>query len=727
MLLALPVNGWRLHLGSVVLASASLVATSLVSLDGVFGKYPNLAHALTLGTATADQAGDASPAYLLLHLLGSPSFVRWLQAFAAALTVVLIFRALHQQAGPLAGWIGGGALAASQQWAVYSAVLEPDLLIGAAVTTGIVLLRREALTTRRSAISGLAVGCAVSLRPTVLLFAAFVVLWLLVTKAPRRALAAWAVTLGLASAAPSLLLSGRVGHDLRGTMSAGQVFHQSHRPESVGFGATFPSLLKVVEAQAAASGPHPPDHAHELYRELARVNDPAVASAIDAEVFWFSRTVAFFRMEPAAATGQLFQKIVFFLVPPRGEYDIPAVKPLLARAVGIPLRWLTLLACASVALLLISPRPAGSGPWVLHWLASLVVGLLFYFHGRYAVGLVPTLAALCGLGIARAWDERHRRWLLLVLLAPLALLSLPSVRWADRMVERLNALELSEGGTWEVARERYVQEQAAVPDVFWPTSPRGVGLGVDDPEVARRAAAQALERYGVDSPVDATLAAALLASAGDCEGALTLANTATGSGFSWALGDRSIEPRLVASDCLVHLGRPEEALAQLEASNREHPGRLDTLARLVAAGDVGHASEVERWEAELQELHDAASVRFALAGARRRWGDPEGALADAQWLQERWPAAAPFAEHERSLCLVALQRPEAALDAWTKALPVRAGLHEQALLDPLVVALEANAAGHEQVAALAIMHWRKQGQRERVRALLSAFPNLGAP
>ena len=179
MLLALPVNGWRLHLGSVVLASASLVATGLVSDDWVFGKYPNLAHALTLGTATADQAGDASPAYLLLHLLGSPSFVRWLQAFAAALTVVLIFRALHQQAGPLAGWIGGGALAASQQWAVYSAVLEPDLLIGAAVTTGIVLLRREALTTRRSAISGLAVGCAVSLRPTVLLFAAFVVLWLL--------------------------------------------------------------------------------------------------------------------------------------------------------------------------------------------------------------------------------------------------------------------------------------------------------------------------------------------------------------------------------------------------------------------------------------------------------------------------------------------------------------------------------------------------------------------
>ncbi len=721
------VNGWRLHVGSAVLALGSLVASLLVSFDGVFAKYPNLARALELGIATPDQVGDVSPAYLLLHLLGSPLLVRWLQACAAALTVVLIFRVLHQQSGPLAGWLGAGTLAASQQWAVYSAVMEPDLLIGASVTTSIVFLRREALTTGRSAMAGLALGCAVSLRPTVLLFAVLVFVWLVATKASLRVIAPWAAALVLASAAPSLMLRSRVGHDLRGTMSAGQVFHQSHRPESVGFGATFPSLLKVVEAQAAASGPHPPDHAHELYRELARVSDPAVANALDAETFWFSRTVAFFRVEPVAATLQLLQKVVFFLAPPTGEYDIPAVKPLLRQSVGIPLRWLTLLAGGSLAVLLLSRKSGGVGLWGLHWLAALVVALLFYFHGRYAVGLVPTLAALIGLGAARAWSERHRRWLLLMLMAPLPLLSLRSVRWADRMVERLNALELSEGGTWEAARERYVQEQAAVPDVFWPTSPRGVGLGVDDPALARRAAAEAFKRYGVDSPVDATLAAALLAAAGDCAGALTLANTATGSGFSWALGDRSIDPQLVASDCLVRLGRPEEALARLEASNREHPGRLDTLARLVAAGDVGHPSEIERWEAELQGLHDAGSVRFALASARRRWGDPQGALADAQWLKERWPAAAPFAEHERSLCLVALQRPEAALDAWTKALTVRAGLHEQALLDPLVTALEANAAGNEQVAALTITHWRKQGRRVRVQALLKAFPNLKAP
>lgn len=714
-------------MGSVVLGAGSLVATGLVSPDGVFGKYPNLAHALAMGTATADQVGDASPAYLLLHLLASASSIRWLQACAAALTVVLIFRALHAQSGPLAGWVGAGALAASQQWAVYSAVMEPDLLIGASVTTSIVFLRREALSSRRSAIAGLALGFAVSLRPTALLFAGFVFIWLLATKAPRRAVVGWAVTLVAASAVPSLLLRSRMGHDLRGTMSAGQVFHQSHRPESVGFGATFPALLKIVEAQAAASGPHPPDYAHELYRELAHVSDPAVASAMDAEVFWFFRAVAFFRLEPRAATEQLVLKLVFFLVPPRGEYDIPAVKPLLQRAVGIPLRWLTLLACGCLAVLLIRPRSAGLEAWGLHWLASLMVALLFYFHGRYAVGLVPTCAALCGLGIAKAWAERHRRWLVLVMVAPLALLSVRSVRWADRMVERLNALETSEADTWEEARERYVQSQAAVSDVFWPTSPRGVGLGVDDPELARRAAARALERYGADSPVDATLAAALLAASGDCEGALVLVNTATGSGFSFALGDRSIDPRLLASDCLVRLGRPGEALAQLEASNREHPGRLDTLARLVAAGDVGHASEVERWEAELRELHDAASVHFALATARRRWGDPEGALADAEWLKERWPAGTPFAEHERSLCLVALRRPEAALDAWAKALTVRAGLHEQALLDPLVLALEANSAGHEQVAALSIVHWRKQGQRERVRALLAAFPNLKAP
>lgn len=504
---------------------------------------------------------------------------------------------------------------------------------------------------------------------------------------------------------PPMILRLKAGHELRGTMSAGQVFHQSHRPESVGFGATFPALLKVVEAQAIAEGPHPPDYAHELYRELARASDKDRVSAFDAEVYWLSRTTAFFRSEPRAAIGQLVDKFIFFVAPPSGEYDIPTVQPLLQRSPGLRLRWLTLLALGCL-LVLIATRSEEAVPWALSWVASLAVALLFYFHGRYAVGLVPSLAALIGLGLAKAWRERHRRWVVPVLAAPLLFLASSTVRWGDRMVERIGFIRTEAAPT---ARDQYIEEQAAISDTFWPTSPHGVGVGPDDLELARLAATRAVERFGTSSPVDATLAAALWASAGRCDTALELADRAAASGFVWALGDRSIDPALVASDCLLRLGRAPEALQRLEGTNRDHPGRLDTLVRLVAAGDVGNQTELERWEGELEALHDPASVHFALASARRRWGDPQGAIADADWLIANWPQAAPFAEHERSLCFAQLQQPENALTAWARALVVHAGLHEQSLLDPFVNALTKSAPDDPRVAALALRHWRKRG------------------
>ncbi|MDP1827124.1 MAG: glycosyltransferase family 39 protein [Archangium sp.] len=691
-------------------AAVSLLGTGLLSPGWVFGKYPNLALALGRGELTAAQVGDASPAYLLLHAVAAPGFVRWLQAVIAALTVAALFEVLHRRAGPLAAWLGAGLLATAQQWWVYSAVMEPDLLIGAAVALSIALVE-GAPSPRRLGWAGLLAGLAVALRPTALLFGVLLLVWLVRTST-RRGVAAFVVAAVLASVLPSMVLRARAGHDLRGTMSAGQVFHQSHRPESLGFGATFPSLLKIVEAQASASGAHPPDYAHELYRELARVSDSRRTSAAEAELFWIDRSLSFFRAHPLAAARQGVEKVIGFVVPPNGEYDIPAVQPLLRRAPGVPLRWLTMLACGCLAVL-IATRAAVGRPWLIHWFSSLVVALLFYFHGRYAVGLVPSLAALIGLGLAAAWKERRKLWPVVLPLAPLLLLATPTVRWNDRMVERLGRIDTDPAMTpasREAARARYLDEQAALPDVFWPTSPHGTGVGAGDLDLARQAAQLAVARYGTDSPVDATLAAALWAAADQCETAVELADRVSGSGFVWALGDRSIDPRLIASDCLVKLGRFEAALQRLEASNLEHPGRLDTLARLIAAGDVGHPTDVVRWEEDLVALHDAASVHFALAGARRRWGDPQGALVEADWLRAHWPAAAPFAEHERALCFVELHQAEAALEAWAKSLPVHAGLHEQHRLDPFVVALTQSAPGDARVAALARAHWLKRGK-----------------
>jgi len=670
-----------------------------------------------------------------LHLLTSPDFVRWLQAGAAAGTVAVLFLALHRQAGALAAWLGAGTLALAQSWLIYSAVMEPDCLIGCAVTLCLSSLPLPATPGEGRGEgpirSGVALGLAISLRPTSLLLAGLLLAFLALKRTPPRVLVAFAVSAALAGALPSLLLRAKFGSELSATMSAGQVFHQSHRPEAAGFGATFPALLKIVEAQEMASGPHPPDFAHELYRELAKVSEPQRLDAPAAEAFWAQKTFAFFRLEPVGAIGQLLHKAVFFLAPPSIESDIPAVQPLLRRAPGLPLRWLAMLGAGSLVLLLLRrSRPAL--PWALQWLASFGVALLFYFHGRYAVGLVPSLAALCGLGLAAAWEavransrtgldfaRSERWWPGVALLSPLLLLGLPFVRWNDRMGERLSALQ-SEAPSAEQARQRYLDEQAALPDVFWPTSPHGIGVGFDDEALARAAAELAASRYGTSGPVDATLAAALWAQAGQCDTALALLEPVEDSGFTWGLGDSSIDPLLVASDCALTLGRPADALERLERTNREHPGRVEVLARLVAAADVGQPTEVERWEKELESLHDDATVHFVRARARLRWGDPQGALADADWLVAHWPRATPFAEHLRGLALLDLHQDQLALEAWAKTVPVRAALPGQARFDGLVAALTADPSTDARVKALAAVHWKKRGDKDRLEALKTA-------
>lgn len=391
----------RLSRGGLVLAASHLCLAGLLSSSWTFHKYPTLAERLSRGELTGAQVGDASPAYLLLHLALSPDAMRWLQWALAGASVLLLFELLERRAGSVAAWAGGALLAFSQSWLVYGAVLEPDLLIGVALLVAVAFLSATP-STGSLAGAALALGFATSLRPTGIVFAGLVLVWLALRRTPLRMMA-WGLLAGLfATVAPSTLLHLKVGHDVRGTMSAGQVFNQSHRPESAGFGAVFPSLLKIIESQAMRA-PHPPDFAHELYREMARASEPSLLTDADTERYWFERSFAFIRHEPGAALRLELEKAVFFVAPPVGEYDIPAVQPLLERSSGLPLRWLALLA-AGALLSLRRPWLEAAMPWILQWLAALFVALSFYFHGRYAVGLVPALAALGGLGIASLID-----------------------------------------------------------------------------------------------------------------------------------------------------------------------------------------------------------------------------------------------------------------------------------------------------------------------------------
>ncbi len=735
------------HVALLALA-AGHAALSLALVPGwLFAKYPNLAAALRRGDLGPAQASDASPAYLLATLLVGPTALRWLQAVAAAAAVLVAYRVAARLGGRVAGWVAAVGLALAQPWLLYGAVLEPDLAIGVLDLAAVACLASGSPRLRASAAAGAALGLSFALRPAAAPFALLALAWLFLGRRaaapgsrPMAHTAALAAAFAAAALIPVSALYLRARQEWRATMSVGQVFHQGHRPEGSGVGATYPTLLKLVEIQEAAR-PHPPDYAHELYRRFASAAAGSPLPAPQAERYWMGKALAFASLEPAAFLRQLVRAWVFTVTAPASDADVPEVMQAdqATRFPWIPMRWLALGGLGGLALSWRRGRlPRLLGLWVASY---QLVYLVFYYQSRYGLAILPAWCCLLGSAAAAAWEARREpRRLALALLAiaaPFGLTRLDFVRFETRLLERnrsipvpSEAVALRGQGRWAEARERFADEQASLPDYLWPWSPHGWGLGAGSPELARRAADRARARFGDESPVDAFLVAVLQAAGGRCQQALPLADRAAAAGFGAAIADSLLDPDLVAADCLLELRRPDEALARIRRSLRARPGTLDGLARAVAAAGARPdlaGGERERWEGELFALHDPASAHWALARARRRWSDPERALADADWVAARLPEAAPFAEFERALCFLDLGRPREALRAYARALPIRYYMHGTDRFDDLVRQFAASLPDDRLVAMLALSHWMRVGDLDEVRAIVTRHPDLARP
>jgi tetratricopeptide (TPR) repeat protein len=735
----------RAHAADLTLlgvALAHVTASLLLAPDGLFAKYPRLAEALASGRLTPAEASDASPGYLLLTLLTGPTALRWLQALAGGVAIVLVHRIGLRLGGRVAAWVAALCLAAAQPWLVHGAVLEPDLLIGVLATVAVAALllgRPERLLGAMSA--GGALGLAATLRPTALLFALLALAWLVQARwgaGGRKAglRHGLAFTAALAAALlPVGLLHLRAGQPWAATMSAGQVLHQGHRPEGTGLGPTFPVLLKMVEVLDQEGPDRRPDRAHQLYRDLAEVAAGRPLPATGAERYWVDRTLAFARAEPVAFARQLGRKLIFLVAAPGSDTDVPdAAAPLAAsQGLSLPLGWLTL---AGAAGLLLGLRRPGPSRLVVAWvLSGAITGLLFYVQARYSLAILPAWCLLAGSGVAALVEARGapRRWLPLAVVAalPFLLLTPGFVRDERRLEARQRAVPsrssvdaLRRAGRWDEARALYLEEQAAFPDQVLPFSRRGYGLDADEPALALRVAERARTAYGETGAVDAYLLAVLDAAAGRCDLAVPLAERAAEAGFRGAVADASLDPDLLIADCLLAGGQRGEALERVRRSLARWPGTLDGLARAVAAGTDRHAPELPRWEAALEALHDPASVRYALARQRRRWGDPAGALVDATWLVTRFPAAAPYGEFERAQALLDLGRTLEALQAYGRSLVVRVALPGARRFDQPFRALVAERPESLPVLQVALSHWSRRGVLGEVRALLARHPEL---
>lgn len=716
---------------------AAHMALGLGLLPGwMFSKYPDSARLLLEQRMLPEQGADFSPLYLLLNVVLSPAVLRAVQSGVGALGLVAVYVIGARLLSPAVGLVAAGLLAVAAPVLLYEATLEPDLLVMVLNSGALALLvcARPAFGTRWLVGAGLLLGLSGATRPTGLLILAVAALWTLweLRGAPwRRRLgptAALVAAGALAAWLPAQVVRATVGSHLGATMSVGAVLHMANRPEGTGLGAQPPTLIKQYESQLRSADR--PDHAHSLYRQFARAEAGEELNALGTELFWVGKTLRFMLEEPGTFLALVGRKLALFLVGPDG-HDIVEVRRAETRLAGLPLldaQLLGLLGLAGLVAALVRRERVELLVGYLVASTALVAG--FYVVSRYRLGALPAWALLAGALAVAAFEARRapRRLGALagVLVASLALPWLfPFVRDAEQLRSRTEAVSAQgaglttalRAGRYDDATRAFEQLQAAHPYTALVRPLRGVPF--ESREVAARSGALAVERFGVDSPMALFFAAELARRAGHCDRALEPARAAADAGYRGALYGTSLDPFLVAAECLLTLGDRQGALREAEASLERRGGTLDALAFAVAAAEVlpQESARRQRWDAELFSLHDRLSAHHARGHARLAWGSFAGALEDADAVLAAVPDLA-VTQYLRAAALAGLGRSAEAVEAYTRALRLLPGHNFPTVpLEAAVAARLAEAPDSPGVLALAVEHHLRAGRLELAREL----------
>jgi len=724
----------RAQLSTVGLVAAGTVVHLVVGLtllpQWMFSKYPDFARLLAQGRLRPEEGADVSPLYLLLNLAVSPGAVRVLQSILGALTVPLVFLVARRLFGPLAGWVALVLTAAAAPLMLYEATLEPDLLILVANLGALTLLVVGSPRERpRSAwLAGAVLGLSSALRPSNLAVLGMAVLWLAwITRGLGRRRVVTAAGGALACGAlmlvvPMGLVRLSVGQQLAATMSVGEMLHICNRPEGNGIGYQSPALVKLLEQQERSADR--PDPFHAIYRRFARAAVGPQISPVACEQYWVERTAAFVTHEPTAWLRLVGAKALVFFAGP-DAHDVAEVREAeqaLPVPPLVPFRFITAVGLAGLAACLLRRRAVGMlGPYLL---ALVAVSLVFCVTSRYALMVLPIWCALAGGYVAGIREDQRQPRLLLrsavALLVPLAIALAPPLRSSTRVIERgaiagTAASELQRAlraGRIADARRAFVRAQAAQPLVRLSRDLSRVPF--EDPALARASADESARAFGTVAGADAYFQARLLGHAGDCGAALPLADRASDRGFFAAVWDVSLDPDLLAAECLLGAGDRTGARTRVERSLQRHPGTLSGLA-WAAAADRSAGRRNGPAERELHALHDPLSAGYAFGQALLAWGDPVDGLEEADRVLTSLPEAGVVL-HLRARALLALGRRPAALDAYGKALEAfPAHGHETRPFDSLVA--EARAANPESpaVLALAAEHAARAGRLDEAR------------
>lgn len=396
---------FSLALSAAVLLVALLRTAQLASLPdlGYFVKYTAAADAILAGAVPTDRLADLSPGYLwfvtVARRMAGPSVVtlRILQLALLALTAWLCGRLAYRLAGPLAGGVAAAALLLLRGPVVNAAEAEPETLLAAALAAALTLLLPSApLRPWRALAGGLAAGLAAATRPTFLLVALVLLLWIARTRSWR---ASGLVAAGLAL---PVVVAVSVNAAIAGTavvMNPGTVFYEGMNPSATGYLGEAPWVVKELERRLPG-----PDALHEAYRQVTAAALGHPATPRETNRYWTARAVAFATAFPRPAVRLILCK-AWLALHSYEAWDLLTMERkdrLLRRSPWLPFG--ALAALAGVGILLWRRHPAVL-PLAAAGTIPLALMTVFYVSSRQRCAALPPLAVLTGLGTAALCEQ----------------------------------------------------------------------------------------------------------------------------------------------------------------------------------------------------------------------------------------------------------------------------------------------------------------------------------
>ncbi|MHB0969064.1 MAG: glycosyltransferase family 39 protein [Thermoanaerobaculia bacterium] len=584
--------------------------------QGYVTTYPTVAARIASGDVPHERLPSLSPAYVWL-LAGIENSVgldflllRTAQIIAVSLVALLAALIAARYGGLFAAVFAALLILGSRAPLLNATEAGPETLILLLNTASLFFLLRPSRPRKpvEFLVAGVLMGLSATAQPLALVAAAGIALWFLFEQRrgenPRlRAplFAAGVVFPVLVVIAVSARLTGDAV-----LMDPGPLFYEGMNPSATGYSGVQPRSVNDLEASLPT-----PDARPGAYGMVASKAAGRTLTRDESNRYWMGKSLAYARAHPGAAVRLTLRKMVY-AAQNHDAWDLSTIARKERQTDGpwVPFAFLFASALGGVAL----RRRTETAPLLIYTAASYGVLVAFYVTARQRNAMVPALAILAAIGIARCFElARIRKHGIAIATAVIvtvvtALLSLDTHgqredTWSWRAASNSTALQTQAAEAESSGDATLAATLRAQSALYLTAHPAAA-----DPALVRELVLTELRGREPEPARLFDLALALQRT-----GTWDLADTILGSLEEWGYvprrGNRAVHSvAYYRAKSLLHSGRAEEARQLLLRAGREAAGDVNVLALAERMG-----IDRRRTSRLIDALHDP----FTAAQARK--------------------------------------------------------------------------------------------------------------